>query len=451
MMTGNWKMRSYSVLLFALLFIDLSPASFGQINDAAAIEINSAWTGMAPASESKLSIEEKSGQYYRDGKRVNKRLIDSLQQEIEAPIFIPSIENLGITQTWLRSNAESALPERLKKSHQSEKDLFIAAFQDIKLIEKLLPEILGGGWTDDYPNFDLQIKRKDGSSVIVHSSRQNIFMIPFAISENGKTRFSYNANLSRAIASLLPEKFTNLERLSGTDLSHRIAERVMLEIKEKLNWLETRNTIGTELAQLEGRYTLKKTAISGITSVDVGTVDYSTERFFRWNAELHRKDLPDNIIIGVSLPYENNKLTNFNLFLSKIDSMVGLVLSVKWFTKYLSEHPDTTTEIRFVTDRSMSPKAVGYFVKTLKGLKADGLAARVQDQLSESVFVEVSEHGGWSRWVVLPNGKMILFDFQGDKVLKWRLEDFVTQIRYDTKDWHMSKAVISPAGEIETK
>lgn len=451
-MTVRWKIRPYTVLLFFIVwFICVSPNSFAQINDVAAIEIESIWTGLGPTSESKLSLKEKNGEYYVKGKRVNKRLIERLLLELQEPFNIPTVENLGITEAWLQANAKSTLPERLKKSHQSEKDLFLSSFQDIKLIEKLLPGILGGWWTDDYPEFALQIKRKDGSSVIINSSRQGIFMVPLAIIENGGARFSYNANLSRAIAALLPEKFTNRERLSGKHLSQRIAEKVMLEIEEKLNRLETRNKIGAELLQLEDRYTLKKTAISGISSVDVGTLDYSTEKFFRWNAELHRNDLPENIIIGVSLPYENSKLTNFNLFLSKIDSMVDLALSVPWFSKYLSEHPDTTMEIRFVTDRSMSPKAVRYFLETLKELKAEDLANHVQDKLPESVFVEVSEKGGWSRWIVLPDRKMILFDFQGDKVLKWRLEDFVTQIRYDTKYWHMTKAIISPTGEIDAK
>ncbi len=372
-------------------------------------------------------------------------------KEIKTSIQTPNLENLGITELWLQAFSESALPERLKKSHQSEKDLFLTSFRDIKLVEKLLPEILRGGWTDDYPDFELQIQNKDGSLVTISSSRQNIFMIPFVINENAETRFSYNANLSRAIAALLPEKFTNRERLSGEQLSNRIAERVMLEIEEKFNRLETKNKIGTELKQLEERYTLKKTAINGISSVDVGTLDYSTEKFPRWNAELHRNDLPQNIIIGISLPYENNKLTNFNLFLSKIDSLVDLALSVPWFSKYLLEHPDTTMEIRFVTDRSMSPKAVGYFLETLKELGAKDFAAKVQGQLPESVFLEVSEKDGWSRWVVLPDRKMILFDFQGDKVLRWGLESFESHTRYDTKYWHMTGALISPNGEIEIR
>jgi hypothetical protein len=40
-------------------------------------------------------------------------------------------------------------------------------------------------------------------------------MIPWKISENGRTRISFNANIGRTLAALLPEKAALKERIGG--------------------------------------------------------------------------------------------------------------------------------------------------------------------------------------------------------------------------------------------
>lgn len=99
----------------------------------------------------------------------------------------------------------------------------------------------------------------------------------------------------------------------------------------------------------------------------------------------------------------------------------------------------------------MSPKAVDYFIQTAKMLHAENLVEQIKRDLDKSVFVEFREKGGWSRWLVLPDRRMVLFDFQGDSVLGWSLQEFDTQIRFDVKYWHMAKAMITPEGRIVSK
>jgi len=166
---------------------------------------------------------------------------------------------------------------------------------------------------------------------------------------------------------------------------------------------------------------------------------------------LLRKDLPENILIGVSLPYDHDRLVTFDSFLKNMDSFVALALSVPWLEKYLLEHRDVRMEIRFVTDRSASPKLVSYFLETAKALGAEPLAASVTPSLDQSAFVEFQERDGSSRWLVLPDRRMILFDFQGDAVLRWKIADFNTRTRYNSKFWHMASALISPDGTIESR
>jgi hypothetical protein len=442
-------MRLRNWLLVSVLIPGASATTLAQPKTSIkTIEIHSRWSGLGPAGESNLRIDQHDGTFQSNGKRIDNRLVIQLLQEIDASADFPTLQNLGITDSWLQAKAGSTLPDKLRESPQSERNLFLDSFRNIRLVEKLLPDILRQGWTDDYPRIELRVVRSDGSTTLVGSERQNIFMTPFGITEQGRLRLSYNANLSRSIAALLPNGFTNRERLSGVRLASEVAEKVMTYLQDDLSLLETKNRLGPEVKQLEGRYTLQETAINYVSSVDVETVG---GRSRRWNAELQRNDLAKNIRIGVSLPYENNKLANFDLFLRNIDAIVALPLSVPWLSRYFSEHPETTMEIRFVTDRSMSPKAVSYFADTMKSLSAEALLAEVQPLLGASSFVVITTPAGWSRWVVLPDRRMVLFDFQGNAVLRWRPGDFETRTRYDTKFWRMAKAVINPEGQIVSR
>jgi len=430
------------------LLFSFTDDSLAQSEEIKAIEVRSVWTGLGPTGESRLIIKRKKHKFFSKDKQVQNELIDHLLQELHLSVDSPTLQNLGISESWLQTTAESALPNRLKNAQQNEKDLYVTSYKNLDLIGRLLPQIIGGGWTDDFPRFEMRIRKRDGSLTEIKSKMQGVFMIPLAIVENGDIRTSYNANLSRAIAALLPDSFTNRDRLSGERLSGRVADRVMLEFDDELNRLETRNRIGPELKRLEGRYTVKKTAISRLLSVDVGTIG---ETFPRWNAELYRNDVPRNVFIGVSLPFENDKLTNFDVFLNKIDPLVDLPMSVPWLSKYVSDHPDTQIEVRFVTDRSMSPKAFDYFLETMKALEAEPLARDIQARIPESAFVEIYAGSKWSRWIILSDHRMVLFNFEGDTVLKWRSEDFTTRIRYANSQAHMAKAMISPTGEIISK
>jgi hypothetical protein len=436
-------------LLAAAATLAVSPGAVPQTNPRVkTIEIHSQWGGLGPAGDSTLQISRHAEQFRIKGKTVDRTLVEDILTQIDAAVSEPTLENLGITKSWLESNSDAALPDRLRNEPANEKELFRSYFRNVGLMEKIVPEIIRQGWTDDYPQLDVRVLRDDGSITILHSERQNIFMIPVTITERGQVRLSYNSRLSRAIAAVLPSGFVNRERLSGADLRSVVATAVMSRIDDDLNLLETRNKIGNELKQLEGRYSVELTAINRVSSVDVET---QGENFPRWNALLRRTDLPQNILVDVSLPYKDNRLVTFDSFLKHIDGVVALPLSVPWLSTYLAEHPEVRMEIRFVTDRSVSPRLVSYFLETIKAFGAENVTAQVTSMLDNSTLVTFDGGAGWSRWLVLPDRRMILFDFQGNKILKWELKDFETRTRFNSSDWHMAKAIINPQGQIESR
>jgi hypothetical protein len=427
-----------------------------QSQDIESISIRSSWTGLAPVSESRLSIRQKNGIFFANGRKVDTKLIDEVLVQIDNK-NTQTMESLGITREWLVKNANSAIPSRLKKALPIEKEYFRSSFCNIDLIKKILPRMFHswtdskGGFhlkfsTDDYPEFEMRIIKRDGSEMVVSSMSQNLYMFD-------------NPNLGKAISALLPNKFTNRERLNGDSLVEEIGEEVYKEIEDELNRIGSLARISNEWNQLKDKYSIRKTMIGHISSIDTGTPTSAYQKndtdrwnYPSWNAELVRGDLPQNIILGVSLPFRHNKLDTFPSFIQKIDGIIEQVLSVPWFSKCIKDNPTTEFEIRFVQDRSFSIQAKENFLEKLKEFGDSSLEAGIINALDHSVFIQVQEKSGpWSRWLILPDKRMILWQINGSTVLKWKPENFKTLNLYDKKDWFHAKALISPDGTIESR
>jgi hypothetical protein len=64
----------------------------------------------------------------------------------------------------------------------------------------------------------LQFTFEDGSIAIVSSNSQQPFMLPWKVELGRATYITYNANVSRALAALMPKKTVNRSRISGEGL-----------------------------------------------------------------------------------------------------------------------------------------------------------------------------------------------------------------------------------------
>jgi len=444
------------LILFLLCFSFQSLAQSEQIKS---IKIKSLWTGLGPTSKSSLLIKQNQGKFYINDKNIDSELITNLLKEIESDEQF-NLESFGITQDWLNQNADEVAQQYLKNTSPSAREYFLQSFLNYAKIREIFPMVLSGGWTDDYPRFEMIITKKDSSKIKIYSGEQVIFMLPWSITDGKNSYVSGNPKLSRAIAALLPENFTNKKRINGNYLLGEIVEKLKRELSEDLNRLESQDKIGNELSRLKDRYIIKKTEISSLSSIDVGTPknafqsdDYKTRKGPSWNAKLQRKDLPSNVIIGVSLRYISNRLETFDVFLEKIDKIVEHTLSIPWLSKYIAAKPETEFEIRFVEDRSFSPRGYENFLEDLEVFGPNSLNSELKSELEESVFLQVSEKfpSQWSRWLILPDKRMILWQIKGESVFNWKPSDFETRNLYNTKDWFQTKAIILPNGEIESR
>jgi hypothetical protein len=93
------------------------------------------------------------------------------------------------------------------------------AMADNTLLGDAVRQGFGGFWTDDYPSLELRFETDDGQSVEqvfrLSTKAQQSFMLPWLVYD-GSTEFtSGNADVSRAVAQVLPAGFLHRDRLSG--------------------------------------------------------------------------------------------------------------------------------------------------------------------------------------------------------------------------------------------
>jgi hypothetical protein len=158
----------------------------------------------------------------------------------------PEQLNLGITQEWLDAHAEQVgmkyEPRRFERATPNQKALFTLSFKNPTVISNVLTSIyFGTVKVDDYPFIKVSITEKSGNTRSVSSNGQFLLMLPWKIGGVGQPVQTYNANISRAIESLLPDNFTNKRRLASDEVPRILTEYLMYHIDRDWKLLDDEN------------------------------------------------------------------------------------------------------------------------------------------------------------------------------------------------------------------
>jgi hypothetical protein len=317
-------------------------------------------------------------------------------------------------------------------------ELFREHFVEAKYADSLFSELLSGWHTDDYPLISVTVK-SGLNEFGVKSNSQNAFMLPWVGID--KLRGGYSCRISHVIAALVPRDFPNRVRLTpGVGFRQDLAESVMSSIRPEWNMLDTKFRLGPQIAPVTSRFALVRSEISNLSSIDLDGTE-------SWNAVLRLADLPSNLLIGVSLRYQHEKISGTDELINKAPVYAELVLSVPWLKKYLEEHPAASAELRYVDGRSLSSKALKSVSADLDTHNKERFANLLSSNASSAAFIEVNDGSScWSRLIVLPNRDVLLWHFKCDSVLGFAAAQFQT---WDYYGWKSTGTLIAPSKTVE--
>ncbi len=351
---------------------------------------------------------------------VNPKLVDALLSSLSSPSLpTPMLSNLGVTAEWLEQNAAD-FP---RDGAPNQKALFRQNFADPKVVEHLLPFAFQFTRWDDYPRLTVTVAFASGQRWICSSDSYYPFMLPWKVNVSGTEQTTYNADISRALAALLPMGSLNRNRLNDEELKTWLTNAVLTHIKEQWDVLGVENRASESFAVLRRNFEVQHVRINPYRSDDCGYIGNEPgpheENLL---ATLRQPSLPSGVVEDVVLLFHDGKIEGVGEIADRIAPYVALALSVPWLSEYRTSHPEQKMYIRFVHDRSFSDKAMQNFAADMKQLGKQSLAdevAKVQDKAA-LVFLDYG-----SDWIILPDKRMILWrHYLPATFLKWTEGDF---------------------------
>ena len=411
-------MRIAITAVFCQFFF--APAALCQRPALREITIESEWGGLGESQNLNLVIESRNGVSYLGKDEVNSKLVDALLSSLSSPsLATPRLSNLGITTKWLEQNAAD-FP---RDGAPNQRALFRQNFADPKFVEHLLPFAFQFTRWDDYPHVTVTVAFAGGQRWICSSDSCYPFMLPWKVNASGAEQTTYNADISRVLAALMPIGGLNRNRLNDEELKTWLADAVMTHIKEQWDVLGVENHAPESFAVLRQNFEVQHARISPYRSVDYGYIgNEAGPHEENLLATLRQPSLPPNVGEDVVLLFHDGGIEGVGEIADRIAPYVALSLSVPWLNEYRASHPEQKMFIRFVHDRSFSEKAMQNFAADMKKLGKESLAnevAKVQDKAA-LVFLDYG-----SDWIILPDKRMILWrHYLPASFLKWTEADF---------------------------
>ena len=292
------------------------------------------------------------------------------------------------------------------------------------MVARVLPSLFKFWKTDDYPGIRVEVTFQDGSKLAAFTHSYYVFMLPWSIGEENNRTF--NADISRALASLLPEKTVNRERLTGPELAEQLTRAVMDWIETEWNLRGAEEMVGGALADLRRAYQVKEAEITPWHHPEYGTATYQGEpEEMNLHATLRKPDFPSNVVDAVVLRKKDGEVEGIDAFLQSGGRYEKLVLSVPWLAAYIGEHPRTQFRISFVHDASLGEKAMRTFTGDMKLRERPDLIEKVNAQQSQIALLIVGMTHSESYWLAFPDRHMLLWRYGGPSgLLKWTPAEF---------------------------
>jgi len=365
---------------------------------------------------------------------------------------------MGIDTAWLQTHVEvagqNASTIRFNDGTPAQKRFFREKFTDSSTLQSRLDDVYRGFHTDDYPGMKVEVHLDNGDAITASSNSQHPLMLPWCVAvDNAPCKKTYNAHISTALYDLLPEKFTNRERLRDTDTFGDLASEMGLymspSLEKQWNMIGVQQKDAQSLAKLRQHFTIRYADINTYNDLAFNEVP-NTGKKVDENLQviLWRPGFPPQFTIEAHLLREHGKTLGVDEVFDKANHYANAVLAVPWLAEFLTNHPKERASVAYVHGISMTDKAMKIFARDMKATKREKLVERVRASQHEDVLLQTGS-GDW--WIVLPDHSMILWRWASmHPILKWPKNTFsATECSdYGEVTGGCNGTLISPAGQI---
>jgi hypothetical protein len=407
-----------------LLFVSSCRAQQSRI---VKVTIESKWGGLGTPSQTEVLVTRDGDGYRSKHKRIDARTIESLESALSEPtIAAPELQNLGINQTWLDANAIPAVEKSsgsFENAAPNQKSLYQNSFTNESLIGQVVPNLFNFSRSDDYPSAKVELTLEDGSTASALSTSQYLFMLPWRVKRSGEEITTYNADVSRAIAALMPKNATNRSRIAGDGLDVDLAEAIMRHIEKDWKLLNVENRVGGTLTTLRAKYTVESADINPYHGVAYG-VAWKDKQPHEENLHvvLRQASFPPSFSESAIFLYRDGKVSGTEDFLLNAGKYEELVFSVPWLKSLAAEYPAYKIELFWVHDRSFSEKAMSLFAADMNAMGKSVLVDEVRAEQDKIALITI-RYGDY--WLVLPDKKMVLWRYTSvSGLLNFKSSDF---------------------------
>lgn len=482
---------TFRLIAFVSGLIALSTVNIGAQTAASQIEriaISPAWAGSTAATEAVVTITNVHGMFERiwnpstitpeynsvriivsapdappdtPTKRttqtarsqdtVAERDVLELVRALDAPVMsAPSLSNLGISQGWLNEQAVEAAKHfgNLGEQNDERQQEFLRkSFTDLALIGKTIPRVVKSNWTDDPVWVHVIVRYSDGKTIQAETKNQPAFMLPWTCKRDGRIIRTFNADISRAVAKLLPDNSVNQQRLQGAGLMRQIVFQMDGSITHRWKEIGAEDEAGSALTRIREVYTIRRTEVSEHISLHFGpTLPKTGVEILQ--ADVRRSDFPQNFVVAAVLPIQDGRVVGVETFLNHSGSYERLVLGNPWIRGSLKRHSNLGAWLIFVNDASMSEKALSVFAADMHALGRDDLAQQVSAHRME--IADLSYYG--NEVLLFPDHHAILWRWDPNRDLfGWPASRVKIQrcTDYPTLNVGCSATVVTPDGQLE--
>ena len=334
-----------------------------------------------------------------------KNLISAMQEpagEVKVQQFI--------NENWQKKT----LPTFAANASIDDKNLTAAEVERCKtLIEQQkigsadLVKFFYSQWTMDHPEISVYFITDTDTLGLISKNLQP-YMLPWKI--NGKV-LSYNKEISTALEVILPDLYySNNERLAGKHFEEDFAYYLVDEFCTK----------PIEKQRIKGAYNAHFTALESKFRID--DFEYGNKSDIEIDDEflefkIYPRDLPSNYFFAPKFSKEENVITPVQPFLDRYSEYINSLKKVNWLQQWINEKKGTV-EIAFANDRSFTQRAENFFTNDTKTFIQQN---NLQEKLSQAVLIKVTEgKGKFSRWIILPDGRVILWHYKGSGTLNFK-------------------------------